>query len=1099
MASYQHISKHTNPQFESPARVFAKLKSKVREENPSANQWTFPGKEPLSGIREKHGGVFKSPRKRSESTWMTEQFKENKRSSSYRDEAQALTLSPILSPQKGFGYWFSDINSERVEEVPLGGHGCTPRKRAFLESTALSIRPPIHTEPAQIRDSAGFHGFSRTSVKRQPLEHDFVNSVFGEGYPPVDKRMPPPFMLSPTINRLRKRTWEPQEFDKVSSCRKVSNESHPQPGEDVGNVRGFSADQSEMDQFTHEPVVSDPQSLIAMKRCFVAVKRYPPMSPAKMFATMKKRESKIEQQVNKVSNCTRDLFFQDNFHLSKDRALFKAHNMSEMEDNVLRDFPENVVPVNRPREASADSQSETDPSENVPNPVLSPQPFLHEDPLVLNSPRVSIPKKEAVFKRNNWRQSNKFPCESVIHLKKWFLKRDRNGLFLGGTHRDANVPWNSSILVERVSNTVVKSASGSVYILIGKMYRSVDTEFPKWLLKRFATGFPPNWEALYEKLLSESRDDPSSGTDRNREKRSVLSKTNPYASTIRSVKRQKFLKTPDFCPSAPLTQAKVSRSGRVLRAPLEYWKGGRVFMDAHMNVTIHACYETSISLTNDTTTVSTKTSQKPARSEGRKQCEPVNNKEASVPLRRVKAPPRRHTRAKVKPDENLSDSLEHLSTPDTTSPLKNVRRPKQIVPRSLESSASASSQDEFNGRKKMGTVQRKSRRRIPKKLHTSDSSTYSEEDLVRRTRGTCKKQKQSTRKQIVPRSLESSASASSQDEFNGRKKMGTVQRNSRRRIPKKLHTSDSSTSSEEDLVRRTRGTRKKQKQSTCTKSPSPPKPSPKLTKFLKKKPKAKEGKAPHLPEQDEDMWTEAEFMKLQKAVSYFPKDMSGYWAKVARMVGTRSAEECHCQHTWQGTSQTPEKTARKQTGGKKKEKVKATEDPDPPLISAGLGTFKRKQQVREFLEAIPKEDVDDAFSSEYMQRKRFEVPSMCQSEDDFNLSEMEPLSPTSTVFPEVKTPQGLHITPGMIGSLNRTNNEKYIHKLQKRMKMNQFQVCKQAPSSTTFTPTPSVKQAMRRCANTENDSFVVWEMFPEKDAVLSESGEEEDFYFSDNS
>ncbi|KAK1894129.1 Mis18-binding protein 1 [Dissostichus eleginoides] len=1008
MSSSQHESKETNPQFESPARVFAKLKSKVREENPSANQWTFPGK--LYGIREKHGGVFKSPKKRSESTWMTEQFKENKRSSSYRDELQALTLSPISSPQKVSGYWFSDISSERVEEVPLGGHGCTPRKRAFLESTALSIRPPIHTEPAQIRDSAGFHGFSRTSVKRQPLEHDFVNSVFGEGYPPVDNRMPTPF-VSPMRNRLRKRTWEPQEFDKVSSCRKVSNEGHPQPerktssafGENVGNVRGFSADQSDMDEFTHEPVLSSPDSLIAMKRCFVAVERCPPMSPAKMFATMKKRESKIEQQeVNKVSNCTRDLFFQDNFHLSRDRPLFKAHNMGETEDNVLRDFPENVVPVNRPREASADSQSETDPSENVPNPVLSPQPFLHEDPLVLNSPRVSIPKKEAVFKRNNRRQRTKFPCESVIHLKKWFLKRDRSGLFLGGTHRDANVPWNSSILVERVSNTVVKSASGSVYILMGKMYMSVDTEFPKWLLKKFATGFPPNWEALYEKLLSESRDDPSSGTDRNRERRSVLSKTNPDASTIRSVKRkkQKFLKTPDSCPSAPLTQAKVSRSGRVLKAPLEYWKGGRVFMDAHMNVTIHACYETSICLPNDTTTVSTKTSQKPARSEGRKQREPVNNKEASVPQGKVKELgcgliKLNHGRAKVKPEKNLSDSLEHLWTPDTTSPLKKVRGCKRIAPRSLEPSASASSQDEVNRRKKMGTVQRKSSRRVPKKLHTSD-------------------------------------------------------------------TRNSSTSSEEDLVRRTRGTLKKQKQSTCTKSPSPPKPSPKLTKSLKKKPKAKEGKAPHLPEQDEDKWTEAELMKLQKAVSYFPKDKSGYWEKVARMVGTQ--------------------------------------DPvtDPPLISAGLGTFKRKQQVRAFLEAMPREDVEDAFSSEYMQRKRFEVPSMCQSEEDFHLSEMESLSPTSTVFPEVKTPQGLHITPGMIGSPNRTNNEKYVHNLQKRMKMNQFRVCKQAPSSKTFTPTASVKQAMRRCANTENDSFVVWEMFPEKDAVLSESGEEEDYYFSDN-
>ncbi|XP_010786677.1 mis18-binding protein 1 isoform X2 [Notothenia coriiceps] len=1020
MASHQHISKRTNPQFESPARVFAKLKSKVREENRSANQWTFPGKEPLSGIREKHGGVFKSPRKRSESTWMTEQFKENKRSSSYRDEAQALTLSPISSPQKGFGCSFSDISSERLEEVPLGGHGCTPRNRAFLESTALSIRPPIHTEPAQIGDSAGFHGFSRTSVKRQPLEHDFVNNVFGEGYPPVDKRMPPPFMLSPMRNRLRKRPWEPQEFDKVSSCRKVSTQPERKTSsafsEYVGNVRGFSADQSEMDQFTHEPVVSKPQSLIAMKQCCVAVKRCPPMSPAKMFATMKKRESKIEQQeVNKVSNCTRDLFFQ-------------AHNMGEMEDNVLRDFPENVVPVNRPREASADSQSETDPSENVANPVLSPQPFLHEDPLVLNSPRVSLPKKEALFKRSNWRLPKKIPCETVIYLKKWFLKRDRNGLFLGGTHRDANVLWNSSILVERVSNTVVKSASGSVYILIGKMYMTADTaaEFPKWLLKKFAKGFPPNWEALYEKLLSESRDDPSSGTDRNSEKRSVLSKTNPDAPTSRSVKRQKqkLLKTPDSCPSAPLTQAKVSRSGRVLKAPLEYWKGGRVVMDAHMNVTIHACYETSICL-NDTTTVSSKTSQKPARSEGRKQCEPVNNKEASVPLRRVKAPSRRHTRAKVKPDENLSDSLEYLRTPDTTSPLKKVRGCKRFAPRLLESSTSASSQDEVNERKKMGMVQRKSSRRVD--------------------------------------------------------------------------TRNSSTSSEEDLVRRTRGTRRKQKQSTYTKSLSPPKPSPKLTKSLEKKPKAKEGKAPHRPEQDEDGWTEAELMKLLKAVSYFPKDMSGYWGKVARMVGTRSAEECHCQHTWQGTSRTPEKTARKQTEGKKKkEKVKATEDPDPPLISAGLGTFKRKQQVREFLEAMPREDVEDAFSSEYMQRKRFEVPSMCQSEEDFNLSEMEPLSPTSTVFPEVKTPQGLHLSPGMIGSPNRTNNEKYIHKLQMRMKMNQFQVCKQATSSKTFAPTPSVKQAMRRCANTENDSFVVWEMFPEKDAVLSESGEEEDFYFSDN-
>lgn len=32
----------------------------------------------------------------------------------------------------------------------------------------------------------------------------------------------------------------------------------------------------------------------------------------------------------------------------------------------------------------------------------------------------------------------------------------------------------------------------------------------------------------------------------------------------------------------------------------------------------------------------------------------------------------------------------------------------------------------------------------------------------------------------------------------------------------------------------------------------------------------------------------------------------------------------------------------------------------------------------------------------------------------------------------------------------------------------------------------------------ENDTFVVWEMFPEKAGALAESGEEEDFYFSDS-
>lgn len=60
-----------------------------------------------------------------------------------------------------------------------------------------------------------------------------------------------------------------------------------------------------------------------------------------------------------------------------------------------------------------------------------------------------------------------------------------------------------------------------------------------------------------------------------------------------------------------------------------------------------------------------------------------------------------------------------------------------------------------------------------------------------------------------------------------------------------------------------------------------------------------------------------------RAAAFYPKHMTGYWAKVARIVGTRSAEECHNQHTSQGTSQSPAKKAKKH----KKKPLEAPIDP----------------------------------------------------------------------------------------------------------------------------------------------------------------------------
>lgn len=104
------------------------------------------------------------------------------------------------------------------------------------------------------------------------------------------------------------------------------------------------------------------------------------------------------------------IFSIGNFHPSRDKPPFTVHNMGETQDFTLTSVVESGVPVSQSRLEPADSQSDTDPSEDVLIPAVPPQPVLLEDPLILNSPRISIPKKsEAVLKGNNWPQPTEFP------------------------------------------------------------------------------------------------------------------------------------------------------------------------------------------------------------------------------------------------------------------------------------------------------------------------------------------------------------------------------------------------------------------------------------------------------------------------------------------------------------------------------------------------------------------------------------------------------------------------------------------------------------------------------------------------------------------
>ncbi|XP_016354000.1 mis18-binding protein 1 [Sinocyclocheilus anshuiensis] len=254
-------------------------------------------------------------------------------------------------------------------------------------------------------------------------------------------------------------------------------------------------------------------------------------------------------------------------------------------------------------------------------------------------------------------------------------------------------------------------------------------------------------------------------------------------------------------------------------------------------------------------------------------------------------------------------------------------------------------------------------------------------------------------------------------------------------------------------------------------------------------------KKPHtensnMNEQDELLdgkWTEEELQKLHEAVNSLPKHKSGYWAKVAYIVGTRSAEECQEQYNSnQKTNKRPRIRA---------QKAAATEEPGKEIveITAKAGTLKRRQQMRHFLDHMPKDNHDDVFANSPMHNKQIKLPVLAANGDeDFSLLQ-NPQTPSSSTSTAAKTPQCLHISPGMLGSINKNNMDKYIYHLQKNQKGRKRG--KKAAPMDKLIPTPVVKKMLKRCV-AEDEDFVVWNMLSDKDIPSRDDDtDEEDDYF----
>ncbi|CAL8290726.1 unnamed protein product [Arctogadus glacialis] len=808
------------------------------------------------------------------------------------------------------------------------------------------------------------------------------------------------------------------------------------------------------------PAIGQPQQLIHYEsggrpiiEATVCLERCPLMSPAKMFAYFKRSERKKAF-----------LFPQKTAHGKKDVCM-------ELSDDESQRF------------------SPAEPQIN--NPIMKRKP----------APLEPIQPKQIPVQKGSG-------CE----LAKWTIKYNREGLYVDGIRTSDNTPWHSTIIVKRISGDVLRTLSGKTYTLIGPMNMHESSKFPNWLLSKFVHGFPPDWKKHFERFLSESKKDAASSS-------ADIFPQGPGATKNAEMQSS----TPFVTPSCPPPSSggsslamKRSRCGRLLKLPLQFWKGGRVILDQSMNVTIMEDYENTVCM-NKSFTLPTILEPEPPKLHGGL---PQRRREATLPSQETGRPlvdqwqssAPSVLRRKAKAAVRNRKAKTHASPEASAFPPEEEGRGQ---------GTGSSSPEEQEPRARRGTEQQRLVLQAGQLAHRPDPRQRSDNDAPRIAL---------PREQKIPVSkkptLAHGSPASPSDE-------DIPVRTGRRRAACVLFDSLSSTSlnsmdgswtlPRKDMGKTVMRTDKgKGRAGSPELAPdplsSPAQPSkrggrrtvPKAVSSPALPSKRGDGgtvpkavSAPAQPSKRGDSgtapkrgilqeekvdWTEAELKSLKMAIASFPKHMGRYWVNVAIMVGTRSPEDCQTQHNFQESVKASSKNAR--VSGKK---MDPPADQAPPAITARVGTLMRKQQVRQFMEAMPKEDNDDVFSSTAMQGKCFQMPSMspCGMEQGFVLSDLEPTTPRGSSYCTARTPSGLHISPGMIRSVNRKKDDNYIYQLQKRMKRSQVNACKLSPPTKTFPLKPSVKR--------DDTSFEIWEPFPDnRGAQDDDSGEEQDDYFSDS-
>ncbi|CAH3196690.1 unnamed protein product, partial [Porites evermanni] len=200
-------------------------------------------------------------------------------------------------------------------------------------------------------------------------------------------------------------------------------------------------------------------------------------------------------------------------------------------------------------------------------------------------------------------QQHKLPRLNVLKL--WSIKavktRTHMGIIVEGQRSEdpEGELWHSTAIVSRVNAKLLQTKSGSQYRLVGPINETVTLQqgFSSEFVKSFKYGFPSNWLSLVSdhfnsQSSSESEDEKSvpdqlvKKETRPTSKKIKHSKTTatPPESKVKIKGKDTALKTPVNRKLPKEVELKTTRSGRMVKPPLAWWRGQRILTDRHHNL-----------------------------------------------------------------------------------------------------------------------------------------------------------------------------------------------------------------------------------------------------------------------------------------------------------------------------------------------------------------------------------------------------------------------------------------------------------------------------------------------------------------------------------